>query len=144
MAKIVITLSTLFVGAILLCFFIYNKNTADLGQGYYYLSKQEAVDVGYPDCESIVYKSASRNVFQNVLIRGDVVAISKNDRFILAAQAPLRFCNDKALAVENDTLLKYFIIDKEHNLVLGPYNKAEYLHKKADLAVPNTLNLNDF
>ena len=143
MVKTIVTLSALVVGVFLLLFRVYNKSEAELGGGYYYLSKQEALDVGYPNCESIIYKSAARNVFQNIVVKGDVVAISKNDKFILAAQVPLRYCTGNELTIVDSSLLKYFIISKEQSLTFGPYNKADYLHKKEELAVPNTLNLNE-
>jgi hypothetical protein len=139
MVKIIISLCALFIAAFLLYFIVCTNNEAELGQGYYYLSKAEAADVGYPDCESIIYKSDARNVFQTVLIKGDVVAISKNDKYILAVQAPLRYCNHNEPTIEDKSLLKYFIVDKEHDLLFGPYNEMDFLKKKGELAVPNTL-----
>jgi hypothetical protein len=92
---------------------------AHLGDNYYYLNKYEAIDSGYPD-GAIIYKSQQENVFQNVMVNGNVVKVNFNDQFILAKQSPLKHPTDTV----------YFIILKKLDKVYGPLKADSFINMK--------------
>ena len=92
---------------------------AYLGNNYYYLNKFEAIDIGYPN-GAIIYKSQQENVFQNVIVHGNVVNVNFNEQFILAKQSPLK----------NPTDTVYFIILKKLDKVYGPLKANSFTNMK--------------
>lgn len=84
-------------------------SNAPLGDNYWYLDVYEAQDVGYPG-GAIIYRSKERYSFDEVLIEGNVIAETHNDKYVIAKQLPI---NDNQ--IEN-----YFIIDKVNEIVYGP------------------------
>ncbi len=59
----------------------------DLGNGYYYLPANEAVDMGYP-YGSIIYRSGAIDQFTNILVYADIDRIVHNSEHILLVQRP--------------------------------------------------------
>lgn len=140
--KIVIRIFLIFIFCGLIIYFWEDPNE-DLGDGYYYLPKYEAMDVGYP--HSIIYKSFNKNVFNDIIIEGDVLHAIANKDFILAVQrleteaiGYAEFLRKNKLDNKN---LNYFIIVKSSDSVYGPYVKDKYLQKCKELGVPETLKL---
>jgi hypothetical protein len=98
---------------ILISFFLLTAcqwNDAGLGNHYYYLNPDEAVDVGYPG-GAIIYKSAQEYSYSDVKVRGNVIKVHFNERFIVALQKPLE--------KKTDTI-RYFLINKTNDRVYGP------------------------
>jgi hypothetical protein len=52
---------------------------------YYYLSREEAIDVGYPS-GAIIYKSTERYFLKEVVITGDVIKVENTKSYIAAKQ----------------------------------------------------------
>jgi hypothetical protein len=116
-------------------FFTLGINDYDLGDSYYYLPKYESIDIGYPEAEAIIYKSAKKNLFTDVKIRGDVISVSSNKDLILASQHPTN--------IHGIDTVRYFIIRKEMDAVYGPYKKEEYLLMRKQLRIPQELKLKE-
>lgn len=111
-----------------LLFFGCTKSEADLGDNYYWLPKYEAIDVGYPNSEAIVYKSHNRWIFNDIKINGDVVKINSDSKHVVAKRKPNNIDN-------NVDKFEFYIIVKEHDSVIGPLNYKTYLETKKELKV---------
>lgn len=97
---------------------------ANLGDNYYYLNKYEAIDIGYPN-GAIIYKSQQEDVFQNVMVPGNVVNVNFNDQYIIAKQSPLKYPTDTV----------YFIILKNVDKVYGPLKADSFANMKKVLKI---------
>lgn len=100
---------------LLIIFILFNLTSckwsnANLGNNYYYLDMNEAKDVGYPD-GAIIYKSTERNLFSDIKIKGNVIEVESNDKFIVAKQIPI-----------NQKIINYYIINKSKDQVYGPHS----------------------
>ena len=100
---------------LLIIFILFNLTSckwsnAYLGDNYYYLDMDEAKDVGYPD-GAIIYKSTERYLFSDIKIKGNVIEVKSNDKFIVAKQIPI-----------NQKKINYYIINKSKDQVYGPHN----------------------
>ena len=88
-----------------------------------------------------------------VIIRGHILDYCFNDKFIIASERPrdsipecrkenkeatLKDC-DKAF--KKSTFFQVWIIIKDKELVLGPFDKQTYLLKKNELDIPDKLKL---
>ncbi|AXP81612.1 hypothetical protein CJ739_2539 [Mariniflexile rhizosphaerae] len=101
----------------------------ELGNSYYFLPKDEAIDVGYPEGEAIVYKSNKEYVFSNIRIRGDVLEVHADSKFIIAKRDPL-------ISWETNTgVLEYFIILKKNDSLIGPLTSEKFGLKAEKLGV---------
>ena len=141
--KKLITAIVIILLLVVLCLIWRRGNEQDLGDNYFYLPRYEAVDIGYPD-GAIIYKSAERNVFSDVKIRGNVISVEKNRDFIVAIQQDdsvnIKSVQSKVL---DSIYLHYFIIAKQTDMVYGPFSKIEYLKKREELNIPHSLTLKD-
>lgn len=54
-------------------------------ESYYYLDKDEALDVGYP-YGSMIYKSLQEYSFNNILITSNVLEFKQNSQYVVAKQ----------------------------------------------------------
>lgn len=103
---------------LLLALFFCSCNDRELGDGYYHLPKYEAVDVGYP--EAIVYKSGQEYHFKDVKIRGDVVEVKADSKFIIAKRDPLvRFDT-------NSGIIEFYVILKQNDSLIGPLTTEQF------------------
>ncbi|SEC23780.1 Protein of unknown function [Maribacter dokdonensis] len=100
-----------------------------LGDNYYFLPKYESIDVGYPNNEAIVYKSNQEYVFNNIIIRGDVLEINFNSKYIIAKRDPL-ISRDK-----NSGLIEYYIVEKKNDKIFGPLTKKDFDKKTVELNI---------
>ena len=100
-----------------------------LGDNYYFLPKYESIDVGYPNSEAIVYKSNQEYVFNNIIIRGDVLEINFNSKYIIAKRDPL-ISRDK-----NSGLIEYYIVEKKNDKIFGPLTKKDFDKKTVELNI---------
>jgi len=91
-------------------------SNAYLGDNYFYLDKYEAVDVGYPG-GAIIYKSTERYLYSDVKIKGNVIDVKFNDKFIVAKQKPI-----------DQEIINYYIIDKTNDHIYGS-NSADSTKK---------------
>ena len=92
----------------------------ELGNGYYFLPKYEAIDVGYPEGEAIIYKSNKEYIFSNIRIRGDIIEVHADSKFIIAKRDPL-------ISWETNTgVFEYFIILKKNDSLIGPLNIEKF------------------
>ncbi len=105
------------------------QDSANLGGNYFYLSPDEAYDIGYPG-GAIVYKSTRENVFAETIISNEVVDVDYDDEYIVALQK------------KDSVLLYYYIIEKRTDSLFGPYTSTEYDKKRAKLGLPKELDLN--
>ncbi|WP_435577847.1 hypothetical protein [Gilvibacter sp.] len=112
---------------------LYSCDEQKLGDGYFYLPKYEAVDIGYPEQEAIIYKSDQQYSFNEVIIRGDVVAVKSDERFIIAKRDSLLH-NGQNLGRED-----FFIVLKEQDSVLGPLSESSFEKTLIELKI--NLNL---
>lgn len=120
-------------------FFIWQIDEQDLGKDYYYLPKYKAIDIGYPG-GAVIYKSAQKNVFNNVKVQGDIISINKNKEFIIAIQnIDSVNINKVKLNALDSNYLHYFIIVKKTDSVYGPFNYVEFLKKRKELKIPEEL-----
>ena len=108
---------------------------AELGNGYYYLSNYDAIDVGYNE-GSLIYKSTQKSYYQTILIQGGILEVTKDRDFILVGQ------NKQQVDLKHKTAVYYYwIINKNNSEIFGPLTFDDYLKKKKELAVPETLKL---
>lgn len=118
---------------ITIVFFLFaGCNERDLGDNYYYLPEYEAIDVGYP--YSLIYKATQEYSYNDIKIQGNIVGVNHNDEFIIVTQ------RKDSTGVNNDNL-QYYIIIKNGDLILGPYNKEVYFQKRIELDLPKRLTL---
>jgi hypothetical protein len=123
-----------------LLFSQWGADKQELGEGYYYLPRYEAVDVGYPG-GPVVYKSAHKHLFSHIRIDGDLKGINSNRRFILAVRQPLAAsAASKAIPMKQQDL-QYFILVKASDAVYGPYSRKEYARQRTILDVPAHLQV---
>lgn len=122
-------MKSLSVCALLMCFIVFSCNNWELGGGYYFLPKYEAIDIGYPDQEAIIYKSENEYVFKSVVIRGDVLDVHSNSKYIIAKRDPLVDEN------KNSGVLEYYIIKKKNDTVIGPLSHKKFLEMTKKLNV---------
>jgi len=83
-------------------------SNASLGDNYWYLDIYEAEDTGYPD-GAIIYKSSERYSYKKIMVKGNVMDVSHNDKYILAKQVP----------IDNSKIEYFFLIDKDDEKVYG-------------------------
>lgn len=107
----------------------------ELGNGYYYLSALEAVDIGYMG-GSMIYHSSKLNVFDDIIIKSGIVEVNKDKDFVLIGQN----MQQKDLDISK-TSYYFWIINKSENAVYGPLLFNDYLTKKKELRVSNKLSL---
>lgn len=101
----------------------------DLGDGYFHLPKYEAIDVGYPENESILYRSSEEYLFSDIIIKGDVIEVQSDSRHIIAKRDPL-------IKRDNNTgTIEYFIIQKVNDSLIGPLTKKVFKESTNDLNV---------
>lgn len=105
--------------SIVVCLFLYKywDTDSDLGDGYYFLPEYEAKDIGSPD-GAIVYKSNNKNSYaiEDIKIPATVIEAKSTGNYIVAIQTP-----------KNDTIRKYFIINKKTDEIFENLNKKEFL-----------------
>ncbi len=95
----------------------------DLGNGYYYLSEDDALDIGFLD-GAIIYKSVEKNVFSDIILKGTVKNAKSDDNYIIALQLP-----------KNEKVSKYFIIDKFSGRIFGPLDEKSFNEWKLKLGI---------
>lgn len=61
--------------------------SGDMGRGYFYLSDEEAGDVGYP-YGSMLYKSSQELFYERILIYSNISKITFDNQYILIYQQP--------------------------------------------------------
>jgi len=88
----------------------------DLGDGYYYMPEYEAKDIGFPD-GAIVYKSFDKSVIEDIKIPATVIEAKNRGNYIIAIQIQ-----------QNDTVKKYFVIDKKSGKVFKDLSRKEFLN----------------
>ena len=101
----------------------------ELGDGYFFLPKYESIDVGYPDSEAIIYKSDQEYLFSDIKIRGDVIEVNSNSRFIIAKRDPLLSLD------KNSGKIEYYIIDKKIDKTFDPLTKDDFIKQTKNLGL---------
>lgn len=119
----------LLVYILIISFIILSCNDRKLGGGYFFLPKYESIDVGYPNQEAIIYMSKNESVFENIIIRGDVIDVQSSSKFIIAKRDPLIDEN------KNSGILEYYIINKKNYAVIGPLSYKIFLETTKKLSV---------
>lgn len=100
-----------------------------LGSDYYFLPKYESIDVGYPESEAIIYKSNKEYVFNDIKIRGDILEVNFNSKYIIATRDPL-ISKD-----ENSGVIEYYIIEKKTDKIFGPLTKENFDKKTVEFNI---------
>jgi hypothetical protein len=113
----------IFLHVLVIALIFYSCNDRNLGDGYYFLPKHEAIDVGYPNNEAIVYSSNQEYSFDDIKISGDVLEVASDSKFIIATRDPLVNMDINSGEIE------YYIIDKKIDKVFGPLTKDEFIIK---------------
>ncbi|OJW77615.1 hypothetical protein [Spirosoma sp. 48-14] len=72
---------------IILLLLVSCKDNSTLGNNYYYLTRYEAEDNGYP-YGSIIYKSKQKNLYSKIIIYSDVIKVKSNKNYIITMQKP--------------------------------------------------------
>lgn len=120
---------------IILIFVIFNflscNNIDDLGSGYYYLSSDDASDIGYP-YGSIVYKSSQKKSFKNVLVYPEIISLNYNEEYILTVQQPNKALIIQRIKDDLELWNNYYSENKKDTLV-------SLVHKKMHLTDINYL-----
>lgn len=117
------------VYSIILALICFSCNQRELGDDYYYLPKYEAIDIGYPEGEAIVYKSNQEYSFSDVKIRGDVLEVEADSKFIIAKRDPLI---SNAI---NTGVVEYYVILKETDSIIGPLTIAKFEETISNLCI---------
>ena len=105
------------------------ESDRELGNGYYHLPKYESIDVGYPDCEAIIYKSTKEYVFSDIIINGDVIDVEFDSEHIISKRDPI-INMDK-----NTGILEYYVIVKKSDKLIGPLTIKEFEQTINDLNI---------
>ncbi|RYD53227.1 MAG: DUF3997 domain-containing protein [Sphingobacteriales bacterium] len=111
-------------------------NNDNLGKGYYYLSKDDAIDVGYPERGGIIYKSKRKYHYDSILVHKNVLSVDNNNEFIVALQD-----TGSGKKYDDHNNILYYIIDKENNLMYGPLSKKDYINKRILLKIPDGIDV---
>jgi hypothetical protein len=111
----------IFLHILVIALICYSCNDRNLGDGYYFLPKYEAIDVGYANSEAIVYSSNQEYSFDDIKISGDVLEVASNSKFIIAKRDPLVSMDINSGEIE------YYIIDKKIDKVFGPLTKDDFI-----------------
>lgn len=133
---------------VFLILFLSSCDNTNLGNGYYYLPPDEALDIGYP-YGSIIYKSNLKNVFKKIIVPANVVKcdFDADHVFIiqkLDKQLMRKYLHDELRYHSSDSIFRnasflnrlfkndtnYFIIDKSNNFIDGPMDKNEFDTKR--------------
>lgn len=126
----------------------------NLGNNYYYLSKEDVIDLGYNEGQ-VIYKSNKTitNTFEiNKIIHGDVVDYKSNSKYIIVIQEPNKLLLYNSLKNELLFWNKYYskklkdsIIDLSFDsLSLTKINTISEDSKKIDIVVDSILINNNF
>ncbi len=95
-----------------------------------------------------IYKKVSDKEDKEVLL-GEIVDYSFNDNFILVhrevSQKVKEHFNDHAYSeiMRGGDATQYWIIQKQKDSVIGPLHKNEYLLKRSELDIPNSVQLEE-
>lgn len=68
-------------------------------------------------------------MFENIIIRGDVIDVQSSSKFIIAKRDPLIDEN------KNSGILEYYIINKKNYAVIGPLSYKIFLETTKKLSV---------
>lgn len=117
---------TFSLSVIILFFVVYEPDY--LGDNYYYLSPDEAYDIGSSN-GAIIYKSNDRFVFEYIIIEEEVVEVDYDDDYIVALQK------------RDSTVFHYFIINKKTDSLFGPFVQSEFKKKRDQLGLDLNLKL---
>lgn len=133
---VLIVLLVLLIGAIVS---LTITDDQELGDGYYYLPKYEAIDVGYPD-GPIIYKSTQKYYFMEVIIKDNIHNVISNRRYIVVYAKEVEKSSFSDLKSVID---RYYIIDKKSGNVDGPIGKQDFLERVSELGVLKELGCVD-
>lgn len=98
-------------------------------ENYYYLSQDEALDVGYP-YGSIIYKSSQQYSYSDILITSNIIAFKENSKFATVKQQ-----------INIDLLKKWIRESIENFIIHNGYNGVRKELRFYDYAFPDTLLL---
>jgi hypothetical protein len=114
----------------------------NLGSGYYLLGSGSNTTVSKID-----KKNSS---FYTDIILGEIVDYNFDKRYILiyrnASDKAKEYCNLQDslwMQQQGKNALQYWIIEKDKEIVYGPLEKKEYLDKRQELKIPETLMVNE-
>lgn len=131
-----ILFSSFFVIAFLSC-----REMSDLGEQFYYMSEEEAIDVG-SRYGAIIYKSRNKSYYDSIYIENKVIDVDYDENHIIAVRKKClnEYDSGGQLIKRNywcEDTLQYFIIDKERALLYGPFNflKFDEYRKKLNIMV---------
>jgi hypothetical protein len=119
----------------LLCIFLitlFGCSEGSLGDGYFYLPEYDAMDTGYP-YGSVVYKSTQKNIFQQLIIRADVISCTVKGHYILVVQKPNKALMKKEIIESLDLWNNYTERIKDSLVTVG--------NTKIDLSQVHTIKL---
>ncbi len=82
------------------------------------------------------------------IIPCEVIDYEYNDEFIIASQDPVSFADcprpyNREDAINSGNDINYWIADHRSDALLGPLSLEEYKEKRAELGIPEDLQLED-
>ncbi len=98
------------------------SNVETLGDDYYYLSGDDALDIGYP-YGSMLYRSKKKSTFEEVLIYADVVKKSSNYQYIIIKQQPNKKLVINKIKQNLEFWNQYYLENGKDSLVDIGYDK---------------------
>lgn len=143
-------------------YIIYDQGTPITGADSKEDAKKKGVLIIYhsPDGTIDSEYAGAENTLISGFIEGNKTKFDST--FLLLVQKPLDSiceCNEKCLfdkfpnanktynmcdtALKNSKIFRYWIVNKDLNDIYGPLTKDEYLKKRVEVGVPNTLKLKE-
>ncbi|MFB9109792.1 hypothetical protein [Flavobacterium gyeonganense] len=98
------------------------SNIETMGDNYYYLSDDEAIDIGYP-YGSMFYRSKEKSNFEEVLIYADVIQKKFNDEYIIIKQQPNKKLLINKIKQNLEFWNNYYLENRKDSLVEIGYDK---------------------
>lgn len=94
-----------------------------------------------------INKRESEAIWGEAIIPAKVIELAWNDNYILAKREGLKLRNpdnpDDRYEIPDESKIDYWILDVENGEVYGKLNEQDFIKKKNELGVPNSLILKD-
>jgi hypothetical protein len=108
---------------------ISRENRKNLGKNYWIFDYYDYKEYGFND-ELFIYKSSNINVYEKIILKGNIILVGFNDDIIICAVSKKDLKFD--FLTSNYDEISYYIIDKKSDLVKGPFDTYKYNIYKLD------------
>lgn len=103
------------------------SNIETLGEDYYYLSGDDAMDIGYP-YGSLIYRSKQKTTFDETLIYADVIKKKADDQYIIIKQQPNKKLAINKIKQNLEFWNEYYLENHKDSLVEIGYDKMTLIN----------------